>query len=396
MATVTPAPTRRGFLQSAAALALAPLTGGTRLAFAGAPAGANYRNLLVLVELKGGNDGLNTLVPYTDAAYYALRPKIAIARDKVVQLTDRAGLHPALEPLAGFWRAKELAVLQGVGYPQPNLSHFRSIEIWETASKSDEYLSDGWLTRAFVQAPVPAAFAADGVIIGSSELGPLAGAGTRAIALADTEQFLRRAKLARAESARGNKALAHLLKTESDVVQAAAHLDGRYEFRTEFPANGFGNAIKTAARVIANRAGVAAVRVTLGGFDTHGNQPATQARLFGELALGLAALKSALDELSRWDDTLVLTYAEFGRRPKENLSNGTDHGTANVHFALGGRVAGGMYGGAPDLTQLSGDGNPTHALDYRSVYATVLDRWWGVDSRNALGGRYSPVPFIRT
>jgi uncharacterized protein (DUF1501 family) len=386
---------RRGFLQSAAALAASTAIGGAQLAFAGAPDGAGYRRLLVLVELKGGNDGLNTLIPYTDAAYYALRPKLAIARDKVVQLTDRAGLHPSLEPLAGFWQARQLALLQGVGYPRPNLSHFRSIEIWDTASKSDEYLQDGWLTRTFVQAPVPSAFAADGVIIGSSELGPLAGGGTRAIALADTDQFLRRSKLARAESARGNKALAHILKTEADVVQAAAHLDGRYEFRTEFPTNGFGNAIKTAARVIANRAGVAAVRVTLNGFDTHGNQPATQARLLGDLAQGIAALKSALDELDRWNETLVLTYAEFGRRPKENLSNGTDHGTANVHFALGGRVAGGVYGAAPELGQLSSDGNPGYALDFRGVYATVLDQWWGVDSRNALGGRFAPVPFLK-
>ncbi len=386
---------RRGFLHSAAALAAGISIGSARLAFAAAPAGANFRNLLVLVELKGGNDGLNTLVPYADAAYYALRPKIAIARDKVVQLTDRAGLHPALEPLAAFWNAKQLAVLQGVGYPQANLSHFRSIEIWDTASKSDEYLADGWLTRAFVQAPVPAAFAADGVIIGSTELGPLAGGGTRTVALADTEQFLRRAKLARAETTRGNKALAHLLKTENDIVQAAAHLDGRHDFRTVFPENGFGKAIKTAAQVLANRAGVAAVRVTLGGFDTHSNQPATQARLLGDLAQGLVALRSALEELGRWNQTLVLTYAEFGRRPKENLSNGTDHGTANVHFALGGRVAGGMYGAPPDLERLGGDGKPAFALDFRNVYASALENWWEVDSRGALGGSFAPVNFIK-
>ena len=139
---------------------------------------------------------------------------------------------------------------------------------------------------------------------------------------------------------------------------------------------------------------MAVVRVTLSGFDTHANQPATQARLLGEVANGLVALKSALTELGKWNDTLVLTYAEFGRRPKENQNNGTDHGTANVHFAMGGRVRGGFYGAAPNLAQLSTDGNPAYALDFRSVYATVLDRWWGMDSRDALGGRFAPVPYI--
>jgi len=388
---------RRDFLRLAAG---APLVPGTLLstspvAWAAAPAGARYRNLLVLIELKGGNDGLNTLVPYASPAYYTLRPKLAIAREQVVQLSDAVGLHPALEPLLPFWKSRELAVLQGVGYPEPNLSHFRSIEIWDTASKSAEYLQDGWLTRTFAAAPTPADFAADGVIVGSSDLGPLEGAGTRAIALANTEQFLRQARLAIPEGNARNRALQHILKVEADIVQAASHLNADYAFKTAFPEGGFGNAIKTACQVIANRAGVAVVRVTLSGFDTHSGQPGTQARLLGELAGGLVALKSALDELGRWNDTLVVTYAEFGRRPKENLSNGTDHGTASVHFALGGRVAGGLYGEQPALDRLSGDGNTGYAIDFRSVYATVLDRWWGVPSAVPLGGKFAPLPILR-
>ncbi len=294
---------RRTFLRTALSAAALGALGESvpRVVFAAAPSvanhGANYRNLLVLIELKGGNDGLNTLVPYTDAAYYALRPKIAIARDTVVQLSDRAGLHPSLAPLLPLWKERQLAVLQGVGYADPNLSHFRSIEIWDTASKPDEYLTEGWLSRTFAAAPVPRAFAADGVIIGSNDLGPLAGAGTRAVALANTEQFLRRARLASPAGASRNKALEHILKVEADIVQAAAHLDARYAFTTEFPGTGFGNAIKTASQVIANPGGVAVVRVTLSGFDTHGGQPATQARLLAEVAQGIVALKSALDEL---------------------------------------------------------------------------------------------------
>src|SRR5258706_12216881 len=149
---------RRTFLRSAAVLPIAGTSvvfGTAQVAFAASPANANYNRLLVLVELKGGNDGFNTLVPYTDPAYYALRPKIAVARDAVVQLSDRAGLHPALAPLLPLWQERQLAVLQGVGYAEPNLSHFRSIEIWDTASKPDEYLPKGWLSRTFLSAPLP-------------------------------------------------------------------------------------------------------------------------------------------------------------------------------------------------------------------------------------------------
>jgi uncharacterized protein (DUF1501 family) len=388
---------RRNFLRFAAGASILPgaMLATASVAWAAAPAGARYRNLLVLIELKGGNDGLNTVVPYANPMYYALRPKLAIPRDQVVKLSDAAGLHPALEPLLPLWKGRELAVLQGVGYPEPNLSHFRSIEIWDTASKSAEYLQDGWLTRAFAAAPPPADFAADGVIVGSPDLGPLAGAGTRAIALTNTEQFLRQARLAIPEGTAHNRALQHILKVESDIVQAALHLNADHAFTTEFPQTGFGNALKTACQVIANRAGVAVVRVTLSGFDTHSGQSGTQARLLGELSGGVVALKGALVELDRWNDTLVLTYAEFGRRPKENLSSGTDHGTASAHFAMGGRVAGGMYGEQPSLDRLSGDGNTGYAIDFRSVYATVLDRWWGVPSTGPLGGRFAPLPILR-
>jgi len=384
---------RREFVKVAASAPLCAMT--PWLAWAEASPGADYRRLLVLIELKGGNDGLNTLVPYADPTYYALRPKLAVPRDQVVQLSDGVGLHPALAPLLPSWTRRELAILQSVGYPQPNLSHFRSIEIWDTASKSEEYLQDGWLTRTFAAAPTPKGFAADGVIVGSPDLGPLAGGGTRAIALSNTDQFLRRARLAVPEGQSHNKALQHILKVEADIVQAASQLNANYAFATEFPQGPFGNAIKSACQVIANKAGVAVVRVTLNGFDTHSGQLATQSRLLGDLAAGIVALRSALDELSKWNDTLVVTYAEFGRRPKENLSNGTDHGTASVHFAIGGRVAGGLYGEQPTLDRLSGDGNPAYAIDFRSVYATVLDSWWGVSSSGPLGGRFKPLPLLR-
>jgi uncharacterized protein (DUF1501 family) len=146
--------------------------------------------------------------------------------------------------------------------------------------------------------------------------------------------------------------------------------------------------------VVAAQGGVAAVRITLSGFDTHSNQPATHARLLMELADGLASLKAGLLEIGRWDSALVLTYAEFGRRAAENLSHGTDHGTASTHFLLGGRVRGGLYGQAPALDALDSNGNLPHAIDFRGVYATVLERWWAIPSRDVLNGRFAMIDVI--
>jgi len=383
---------RRNFLNAIGAATVASVVPASALAQR-SPAG--YANLLVLVELKGGNDGLNTVVPYADDQYYALRPRLAIPRDQVLQLDARAGLHPALEPLMAMWKNRELAVVQSVGYPNANLSHFRSIEIWDTASKSNEYLGEGWLARAYAAAPAPRTFAADGVVVGGAEMGPFAGGSTRAIALTDTRQFLRQARLAAPAGQAGNAALQHILRVEHDIVQAAAGLNDNHAFVVEFPRTAFGNAVSTAAQVIASKAGVAAIKLSLNGFDTHSYQLGTHARLLKDLADGLAALRAALMEIGRWDSTLIMTYAEFGRRPRENLSIGTDHGTANAHFLLGGRVKGGLYGPAPGLSRLDGNGNLPFTVDFRDVYATVLDRWWGADSAGALKGRFAALDIVR-
>ncbi|MBI4189979.1 MAG: DUF1501 domain-containing protein [Betaproteobacteria bacterium] len=383
---------RREFLSVAGGAAVAAWMPGA--AFAQRAAG-NYNNLLILVELKGGNDGLNTVVPYADGEYYNLRPRLAISRDQVLQLDARSGLHPSLQPLMALWGNRELAIVQSIGYPSANLSHFRSIEIWDTASKSSEYLSDGWLARAFAASPVPQSYAADGIIVGSNEMGPLAGGGTRALALTNTEQFLRQARLAVPMGSSRNAALNHLLKVEQDVAQAASSLNTNYTFRAEFPNHQLGNAFKTAAQVIASKAGVAVVKVSHNGFDTHSGQQGVHARLLKELAEGMVAMRTATQEIGRWDSTLMMTYAEFGRRPKENQSAGTDHGTANAHFVLGGRVKGGLYGPPPALTRLDGNGNLPFAVDFRDLYATALEKWWGINSSVALNGRFNPVDVLK-
>ena len=309
---------RRDFLGGIGAAALSGLAPGLLPAVALAAGTSPYRRLLILVELKGGNDGLNTVVPYTDPSYYALRPRIGIRRDEVLQISDRIGFHPALQALLPLWQAGELAVVQGVGYPSPNLSHFRSIEIWDTASRSDEYLQQGWLARSFVRAPPPAAFAADAVVVGSQDMGPLVGGG-RVVALSNPEQFARMARLAQEGGAMRGGALAHIQRVEADIRQAAAKINSSwpgFNFATAFPQGGFGATVKTACQVLGSGAEVAVMRLTLSGFDTHQNQPGIHANLLRQLAEGLAALRSALVELKLWERTLVLSYAEFGRRPK--------------------------------------------------------------------------------
>ena len=360
------------------------------------PAVANpYKRLLVLVELKGANDGLNTLVPYADPAYAALRPTIGIKRDQVVQLSDQFGLHPSLEPLMPMWKDRQMAAIMGLGYPQPILSHFRSIEIWDTASKSSEYLHEGWLARAFAAVAPPKTFIADGVAIGGGDLGPFANA-NRAISVASTDAFLRQSKLADPHGRAYNKALQNILRLEGDAQFAGAQLKPKTDWKTEFPKGVFGDQVKTAMQVVSASQGVAAVRLGLGSFDTHQGQVGTQQGLLKQLAEGLVALKSACEELGRWNDTLVLTYCEFGRRAKENASGGTDHGTANAQFAFGGAINGGFHGAAPSLTQLSGD-NFIHTTDYRSMYASVLQDWWKLPqstTESVLGGKFATMSLI--
>lgn len=380
---------RRDFLKFGGMAAMSSLTPTIAFAAGAAPA----TKLLILIELKGGNDGLNTVVPYTDSRYYDLRPKIAIARDQVLQLDDHSGLNPAMQALMPLWQAGKVAVVQGVGYPKPNMSHFRSIEIWDTASSSDTVLQTGWLTRQFAAKPLPAGFVTDGIAVGSAALGPLDG-GARALVLQSTEAFARQAKLAGDMGMSDtNIALAHLLKVEDDIRVAAKGLAGGGVVKTSFPDHGFGKTVKTAMEALAANRNIGVLRLTLGSFDTHINQRAQQDRLLKELAEGLIAMQAALVELQRWDDTLAMTYAEFGRRAQENRSAGTDHGTANVHFVVGGQVRGGLFGNVPNLQDLD-SGNLRFSVDFRQLYAMAARYCWQSDGAAALGGRFEPLPIV--
>ena len=365
-----------------------------------APGVASARDrILLLVELHGGNDGLNTLVPYEDAAYYRARPQLAIRRDQVRQLTPKVGLHPALAPLMPLWGGEELAWVQGVGYPRPNRSHFRSIEIWDTASDSEQVLDQGWLSGLFKRSPLPARFMAEGIVLGKGDAGPLSGGKGRTIALHDPIQFLRQAGSVKPVSLPArNRSLAHILEVRWDISQAANDLQGRIQqvplAGPEFPVHRFGKQVELAARLIAAKVPVAVIKITPGSFDTHAGQSATHHRLLEELAQGLVAFRAAMEQQGLWRDVLVMTYSEFGRRVAENASHGTDHGTAAPHLLMGGRVKGGLYGTPPSLTELQ-DSDLTHTVDFRSLYATVVEKWWGMSPLLFGGQRQSPVECLR-
>ena len=357
--------------------------------------------ILILVELKGGNDGLNTVVPYADPTYHQFRNSIGIKADEVIKIDARLGLHPELKAAVPLWEKGELAIVQGVGYPSPNLSHFRSIEIWETSSKANEYLEDGWVSRAMKSGLAQRAnFTAEGVLIGGSDFGPLAGA--RAVTLNNPEAFVNQARFAAPAPAlaQGNAAMQHLLKIEDGISVAAHGLRGdKYNFSTEFPQGQFGNGVRAAAQVVASqkgKAGVPVIMLTLGSFDTHQNQLGTHANLLKQLGEGMAALKNALTELGAWDRTLIMTFSEFGRRARQNNSGGTDHGTAAPHFIAGGSVRGGLYGQAPDLARLDAAQNLQYTTDFRQLYATVAQDWWGVAPELVVRGKFDAIPFVRS
>lgn len=340
--------------------------------------------ILLLVELKGGNDGLNTLVPYADAKYRELRPGIGVARERVLPLDHKVGLHEKLEPLMEAWKAGDLAILQGVGYPYPNRSHFRSIEIWDTASASSQTLSEGWIAQSFHGASLPKGAGVDCIVADTNAL-PSTGPGLRTIVMQDAENFLRQAQGVRDAAGMvdgGNLALRHLLAVRHEINAAAAGLRDKLR-EAPAPTHAYGQEyllgrqLDLATRVVTTRVPVVAIKLALGGFDTHANQVQTQERLLAFLAASLATLRRNLIAANLWKEVVVMTYSEFGRRAKQNASGGTDHGTAAPHFVMGGGVKGGLHGAYPPLSDLQ-DGDLRYAVDFRSVFAAVAQSCWGM------------------
>lgn len=339
-----------------------------------------WDRVLILVELNGGNDGLNTLIPYGDDQYYQVRPRLAIPRERVLQLSEKLGLHYALESLMPLWQSHELAWVQGVGYAKPNRSHFRSIEVWETGSDSEQILDEGWLARLFEAHPLPSDFTAEGIVLGRCDAGPLSGKTVRTIALEEPQQFLAQASRVHAiERTSSNRALAHILQVQRELTHTASELAQRLQqappLQGTFPASAIGKQLETTAQLLAAKVPVVVIKVSHGSFDTHAGQLGHHERLLKELAEALVAFRQSAQRAGVWERVLLMTYSEFGRRVGENASTGTDHGTAAPHLVLGGNIKGGLYGSMPSLTDLQ-EGDLKYHVDYRSLYATVIKDWW--------------------
>jgi uncharacterized protein (DUF1501 family) len=373
---------RREFLLASAA---APLVAFVPLRLA--HAAARWDRVLVLIELQGGNDGLNTVIPYIDPLYAELRPTLKLPRERVLQLDEKLGLAREFQPLMPYWQQKQLGVVLGVGYPDPNLSHFRGIDIWHTATDSDVSSTVGWLAELFKQGEAPPAdFAADGIVVGRGNVGPLRAPDRRVLVLENGgAAAMNEAKrmAGGTDVGVGNAALQHLLATQQQFKMSSAAVLAKNVDKVDpgatFPAGDFGGQMKMAAQLLVGGVQVPVIKATLNGFDTHANQLADQPPLHAQLAEGLAAFAQSMQKHNLWDRVLVMTYSEFGRRAHENGSGGTDHGTAAPHFVLGGKVKGGLYGAQPSLRDLNAE-NLVFTTHFRRMYATAAQEWWGIST----------------
>jgi uncharacterized protein (DUF1501 family) len=372
--------------------------------------------ILVVVQLDGGNDGLNTVVPYRDDEYRKRRPKLAIPAGEVKKVDDRIGLHPSLEPLAKLLEEQRLAIVQGVGYPNPNRSHFDSMAIWHTARTAVDKAAPGWLARAIDRRPGPDGDA-PGLHIHESFPLPGALAGGRQVvpSMARLEQFRRRLgmpsgneaaaqiealdRLARQDRGESGSLLQFVERCSLITYASSARLERVQQdgsgARVEYPDfYGLARRLRLIAQLVKAGLSTPIYYTHLDGFDTHSGQLPQHANLLRELGASLKAFLDDLEKSGESERVLVLVFSEFGRRLGENGSGGTDHGTAAPVFLLGKPVKPGLHGAYPDLTRLE-DGDPIHAVDFRRVYATLLDRWLEVPHRDVLGASFEPMGVLR-
>ncbi len=336
--------------------------------------------IVILVELKGGNDGFNTLVPFADELYYRYRPRIGIQARQLLPLNDQVGMHPRMKALMPLWNSGNMAWIQGVGYPNPVLSHFRSMDIWNSASNANQVIEAGWLSRVlpnFKQG-------LHGVALnkGQAQLGPLNSSNLNAVTMQNPKNFLNQIKrISDVQPSNLNPAIAHVSQIQHQLFGVGAQLANKMGNRpprsgVTFSKGVLGHSLESVAEMILSGIDSPVYKVTQDGFDTHSGQRGAQDNALYQVANGLASFQKAMQRAGLWDNVLVVTYSEFGRRPKENRGAGTDHGTASAHMILGGKVRGGVYGRHPNLAQLDENGNVRHTTDFRAMYGTIAQRWW--------------------
>jgi uncharacterized protein (DUF1501 family) len=388
---------RRDFIKYAS---LTPLAGMIPSVLANNPHNAK---ILLLIELKGGNDGLNTLIPEHQQAYYDARPKLNLGlknRNNKLRITNKLKLekgfylNPYLKELKYIWDKGDMAWIQGVGYPDANRSHFYSIDVWNTADPLVR-TTNGWLTKKGLLPNQPNVL--NGIVIGDDNMGPFAGKDGHAVAMQSAKTFLKQTKyLNRKHYKTPNDSLAHLLSTQNQINSAADLLQKKLhqapKQNVRFPNSGFGRDLQQVSNLIISGVHLPVFKVTLPEFDTHAGQVDRQNNLLYHLGGGLRAFQKSMTAAGLWNNVLVMTYSEFGRRVAENSSLGTDHGSASAHFVLGGRVNKGIHGEEPSLEKLdNGDLIPT--VDFRQMYATIAQRWWGRPNPWAKEG-YKPLKFV--
>ncbi len=403
--------TRRDFLKDSSLLgfgaSIPTFLGQSALAARTADKSGAKDTILVVVQLTGGNDGLNTVIPFKNDTYYKIRPTIAIKKDEVKKLTDELGFHPAMSELAKLYTDDSaVCVVQGVGYPNPDQSHFRSMDIWHAGSTAAN-LTDGWLGRTLKAKPTPAFHLAAG-----NETSPLAlaGAPVRVPSVASLDDF--RLKTAAASGADGvaqkgvitdlasggssGSLLDFVSRTQMNTYASSeklAAIGKNYTPKVPYPNTALANKLKLAAQLIDGGIGARIFYVSIDGFDTHAGQggaAGAHANLLQQVSDSVSAFYRDLAGRGHKERLCIMTFSEFGRRAHENGSKGTDHGSGAPMLLLGGTVKPGIVGEHPSLTKLE-DGNLVHATDFRRVYSAVLDQWLGVDAKAVLGAEFKPV-----
>ena len=357
--------------------------------------------ILVVVQLSGGNDGLNTIVPFQNDIYYKSRPTLGINNSEVLKVSDELGFNPALQSLQGLYDQGLLSIVNSVGYPNPDRSHFRSMDIWHTASSSDEYLSTGWLGR-YLDSNCPTPYYA--LEVDDSLSLALKGATRNGFAASNPEQLKRAAGnrflnllSENVQPDQQEENVAYLYKVMAETQQSADYLYEQsqvHRSRVTYPTNAFGKDLKTIAELITADTDTKIYYVSLGGFDTHANQKIQQERLLQAYADGMKAFVEDLKQNGLLDDVLIMTFSEFGRRVEQNASNGTDHGTANNLFLIGGKLQKpGFFNKAPNLTSLD-EGDLKYEIDFRNIYASVLNNWLDAEAAGVLGGNFKALQLV--
>lgn len=363
--------------------------------------------VLVLVQLAGGNDGLNTVIPYGDDAYYRNRPGIGIAKNAVLRLDDYHGLHPRMQGFQKLFDNASLAIVQGVGYPNPDRSHFRSMDIWHSAYAERIAVDDGWVGRALGAVAETGAGKVAALSIGLERL-PLALVSSQVNvpnvqdlndyrlrfpqSLSDKRRRETMQKLAEISGSE-SKDIEFLRRTALTAYRSAEQLEQlsrTYQPAVEYPQTGLAQKLKLIAQVIASDMGTEIFFVSLDGFDTHSAQEGGHAALLAELSDAVAAFIEDLKGHGEADRVMVATFSEFGRRVKENGSLGTDHGAASQMFLISPAVKGGFHGKHPSLTDLE-HGDLKFHTDFRSVYATILECWLGYHVSDRVFGQTFPL-----